>query len=267
MRQLMTLSAIGHPAAFTALALIYTTAAVFSGLSGFGFSAIGCLSLALLPPQTGIAMLMSLSLVTQAWSFRSLRGELRRHSGSWTRRDGVLPYLIGGTAGMPVGLAILATFGARELSVSLGVLLIAYSIWSLAKPVGLRLRGGPPSAWRSFLVGAAGGVVGGFSAFPGSAIVVWNGLLGLGKEEGRALTQPFILWMQIVGLALLLATRPQLFGPVFWGLFAAALPASLLGNSAGVAIFRRTGDVGYRNITFVALGLSGIGLVAKVVIA
>jgi uncharacterized protein len=267
MQVLMNLPGVGHPAALAALALIYTTAAVFSGLSGFGFSAIGCLSLALLPPQTGVAMLMSLSLVTQAWSFRSLRSELRRHSGSWTRRDGVLPYLIGGTAGMPVGLAILATFGARELSVSLGVLLIAYSIWSLAKPAGLPLEAGPPSARRSFLVGAAGGVVGGFSAFPGSAIVVWNGLRCVGKEEGRALTQPFILWMQIVGLVLLLTTRPQLFGASFWTLFTAALPATLLGNSVGVVIYRRTGDVGYRSITFAALGVSGLGLVAKVMFA
>jgi hypothetical protein len=158
MQELTNLPSVGHPAALAALALIYTTAAVFSGLSGFGFSAIGCLSLALLPPQTGIAMLMSLSLVTQAWSFRSLRGELRRHSGSWTRRDGA-PYLICGTAGMPVGLGILAHHAA------------------------------------------------------------------------------------------------------------AALPVTLLGNSVGVAIYRKAGDVGYRCITFAALGVSGFGLVAKVLIA
>lgn len=261
------LARVAQPATLSALAFIYATAAVFSGLSGFGFSAIGCLSLLVLPPQLGIAMLMALSLITQASSFSSLWPELRRHALPWGRRDGVVPYLAGGTLGMPAGLAILALLGARELTIALGLLLMGYSAWSLLKPSALRLRDPTPARWRSFLVGAAGGVVGGFSAFPGSALVIWNGLSGIGKEEGRALTQPFILWMQVVGLALVTATRPRLFDGAFWAVFAAALPAALLGNALGVAIYRRTGDVGYRRITFVALGLTGCGLVAKVMLA
>jgi uncharacterized membrane protein YfcA len=267
MHTLLDFSHLGEPATLIALAVIYTTAAVFSGLSGFGFSAIGCLSLVVLPPQLGIALLMGLSLITQMSSFGSLWSELRRHVGPWHRSDGVLPYLVGGTLGMPAGLAILAAFGARDLTVALGSMLICYSIWSLAKPPSWRIADRAPSLRRSFMVGAVGGVVGGFSAFPGSALVVWNGLTGVGKEEGRALTQPFILWMQLLGLALLLATRPQLFDVAFWKIFAAALPTALLGNALGVAIYRRTGDLGYRRITFVALGVSGGGLVLKVMLA
>lgn len=258
---------LGGAHAALALAAIYATAAVFSGLSGFGFSAIGCLSLIVLPPSVGVALLMTLSLLTQAASFGSLWRELRSHVGHWTRCDGVVPYLAGGTAGMPIGLAILAAFGARDLTASLGVLLVAYATWSLMKPATLRLRPSAPSRRRSFLVGAAGGIVGGFSAFPGSALVVWNGLVGLGKEEGRALTQPFILWMQAVGLGLLLATRPQLFDHIFWSVLLATAPVALLGNLLGVAIYRRTGDVGYRTITLLALGVSGLGLLLKTVLA
>lgn len=247
-----------------ALAGIYTAAAVFSGLSGFGFSAIGGLSLIVLPPQLAVAVLMGLSLLTQATSLGSLWRELRVHAGPWTRRDGVLPYLAGGAAGMPVGLHILASHGSHELTVTLGVLLIAYSAWSLLKPAALRLARSEPSLRRSFLVGAAGGVVGGFSAFPGSALVVWNSLSNVGKHEGRALTQPYILWMQALGLALLAATRPQLFSHTFWMVFLAAAPAALAGNLLGIAVYRRTGDVGYRSITLVALGLVGAGLLLKV---
>ncbi len=155
----------------------------------------------------------------------------------------------------------------RELTVGLGLLLVAYAAWSLLKPAALQLSDPRPTHWRSFLVGAIGGVVGGFSAFPGSALVVWNGLSGVSKERGRALTQPFILWMQMVGLALVMATRPGLFDGTFWITFAAALPAALLGNALGVAIYRRTGDVGYRRVTFVALGFTGAGLVLKVLLS
>jgi uncharacterized protein len=267
MQGLLSIAGVGEPSALAALAIIYATAAVFSGLSGFGFSAIGCLSLIVLPPQVGIAMLMCLSLVTQASSLGSLWRELRQHAGSWKSGEGVLPYLAGGTIGMPVGLAILALADARELNVALGSLLVGYSIWSLTKPTDLRLRTGAPAVQRSFLVGMMGGIVGGFSAFPGSAIVVWNGLLGVGKEQGRALTQPFILWMQAVGLVLLLMTRPQVFSAAFMGLFAAVVPLVLIGTAVGVAIYRKTGDVGYRRVTFAALGVSGLGLIAKVLIA
>lgn len=249
-----------------ALAAIYAAAAVFSGLSGFGFSAIGALSLMVLPPQLGVAVLMGLSLLTQAFSVGSLWSEIRRHVGLRNWRAGVAPYLAGGMAGMPVGLTILYAFGPRDLTVSLGLLLMAYSTWSLLKPATLRLKSSAPSLKRSFLVGAVGGVVGGFSAFPGSALVVWNGLVGVNKEESRALTQTFILWMQFVGLTLLAAARPHLFDRPFWMIFLPALPLALLGNALGIAIYRRTGDVGYRNITLVALGVSGLGLLLKVVL-
>jgi uncharacterized membrane protein YfcA len=264
---LADLTAIAEPGALAALALIYLASSIFSGLSGFGFSAIGCLSLLVLPPQRGIATLMALSLATQVSSLRSLWPQLRHHALPWSRLDGVLPYLAGGTLGMPAGLAILAALGARELSVGLGLLLIAYSAWSLHFSGSARLQGVAPARWRSFLVGAAGGVVGGFSAFPGSALVVWNGLRGAGKEEGRALTQPYILWMQVVGVALFVVTRPRLFDASFWAVLGAALPAALLGNLLGVAIYRKTGDLGYRRITLGALGLSGSGLILKVMLA
>ena len=39
-----------------------------------------------------------------------------------------------------------------------------------------------------------------------------------------------------------------------------------MGNALGVAIYRKTGDVGYRRITFAALGLSGCGLVFKIIL-
>ena len=255
------------PSAFpTALLAVYLLAGVFSGLSGFGFSAIGCLSLLALPANLAIALLMGLSLVTQAASLSSLWAELRDHAVQRRWNEGVGPYLAGGTAGMPVGLWILAKIGGDLLTILLGALLIAYSGWVLLKPASMILKSHGSSATRSFLVGAAGGVVGGFSAFPGSAIVVWSGLTGATKQQGRALTQPFILWMQVVGLVLMLGNRPQIFGPAFWSVFVSAAPAALAGNLLGVAIYRKTGDVGYRRITLCALGLSGLGLLAKAVL-
>ena len=262
MEALYALTASSDLASLAALSAIYAVAAVLSGLSGFGFSAIGCLSFAVLSPELAVAMLMGLSLLTQASGAAVLWGDLRQHMTPWNRRDGVVPYLAGGVAGMPFGLTLLSGLGILELKVGLGLMLIGYSTWSLLR----RASTGPrpaSSAARAFFVGAAGGVVGGFAAFPGSALVVWNTLTGVGKEQGRALTQAFILSMQVVGLALLLARHPALFGHGFWGIFLVAAPVALLGNRLGIAIYRRTGDIGYRRITLAALGAAGLGLLLQ----
>lgn len=253
--------------AWPLLAALYAVAAVFSGLSGFGFSAIGALSLVMLPPQLGVPLLMVLSVASQALSFGSLARELQQHAGVWHRRDGVMPYLVGGVVGLPIGLAILNSLDARPLMAGLGLLLMAYATWSLRTPTRAALAAPASSLRSAMLVGAAGGVVGGFAAFPGSALVVWNGIVGRTKEQSRALTQPYILCMQTVSLVLLVALRPELFDATFWTLFALALPGTLFGNQLGVAVYRRTGDRGYRRVTLIALGLAGAGLVLKVALA
>ncbi len=249
------------------LVAIYAAAAVFSGWSGFGFSAIGALSLVILPPKLGVPLLMLLSLAAQALSFGSLAHELRPHAGARGWRHGALPYILGGVLGLPVGLAILALLGERPLLTGLGVLLLAYAAWSLYKPACAVLAAPLPSLRSAMLVGAAGGVVGGFAAFPGSALVVWNGVVGRTSEQSRALTQPYIVFMQTVALVLLVVLRPQTFDTTFWAVLAMALPGTLLGNQLGVALYRRTGDGGHRRLTLTVLGLAGAGLLLKVALA
>lgn len=70
---------IGDPVSPALLAVVYTGAAVLSGLSGFGFAAIGALSPIVLPPQLGIPLLMALSLATQSTSLRVLWRDLGAH--------------------------------------------------------------------------------------------------------------------------------------------------------------------------------------------
>ncbi len=247
------------------LVAIYAAAGLISGFSGFGFSGVGSLSMIALPPQLAIPLLMAISFVTQAASTCSLWRELSTDGAASGRRQ-VLPYLLGGLLGLPVGLAILAHSNAAPLKAGVGLLLVVYAAWSLLMPAG-RLVAAQVSGRRSaVLVGAAGGVFGGIAAFPGSALVIWNGIVGRSKTQSRAILQPFILVMQVVGLTLLWAIRPAVFGADFLAVFLFALPVALIGNAIGVAIFRRTGDLGYRRVTLVALGVTGIGLLVKVLV-
>ncbi|MFL6661668.1 MAG: TSUP family transporter [Rhizobacter sp.] len=243
------------------LGAIYAGSAVFSGLSGFGFSAIGALTLCLVPPQFGICMLMVLSLFTQAISLGTLRQEIRAHNTRW--QNGFLPYAAGGILGLPFGLQILARAPTRGLVCGLGLLLVAYALYSSFRKPSLRPSREGTTFAGALAVGAVGGVVGGFSAFPGSALVVWNGLKNVPKEQGRALTQPFILVMQFAALSILVVARPTLFDARLLTLLAPALPLAWAGNRLGVEIYKRTNQVNYRLVTLAALGISGLSLLLK----
>jgi|SRR5690349_13612014 len=262
MQGLQTLGAGADFALLAVLSAIFAVAAVLTGLSGLGFSAVGSLSLAFLSPELALALLTGLSMLTQISGAAALWRDLRPHLTPWHRRDGIVPCVVGGLIGLPLGLTMLSRVGLWHLDVVLSLVLVCHSTWSLLRPPGERDReDASPSC--SFLVGTVAGALAAFAALPGSALVFWTARAGIGKAHGRALTQSFVLAMQLVATALLLARHPALFGRAFWGLFVAAAPVALLGNQLGVAIYRRTPDRCYRRVTLAALAIAGVGLLGQ----
>lgn len=234
---------------------------VMSGLSGFGFSAVGAATLLLLPPILQVPLFQTLSTGNQLLSAGQLRDDMPK---SW--RDvwaGPGPCMLGGVAGVPIGIWLLSHLPATRLMAAFGVLLVAYSVYSILKPASLTLRGidGPLfGAGMGFL----GGVLGGFTAFPGAAVVVWTGLRGLPKAQHRAIVQPYIIMSQIYSLSLFALLHPAYLNGRFWLLLALSLPAVVPGTLSGLAIYRRMSDLNFKRATFLLLGLSGLALLAKV---
>src|SRR5262249_35924192 len=108
--------------------------------------------------------MMLLSACNQLLSVGRLRKE--RVLRGTNEHEGALAYIAGGIIGVPIGLALLQTLTSRVFASGLGLFLIVYSVLVLLKPDDLRIK---LSGWKPALaVGAAGGVIGGFSAFPGS---------------------------------------------------------------------------------------------------
>ena len=83
------------------------------------------------------------------------------------------------------------------------------------------------------------------------------------KEQARALTQPFILAMQAIGLTMMALAHPERFSPSFWLHLLVALPAALLGTRWGVMLYRRSSHTNHRRITLVALTVAGASLLVK----
>jgi uncharacterized membrane protein YfcA len=247
---------------YTAFFGILLLSSFVSGLSGFGFSAMGAALLLFLKPTSAVALLMLLSMFTQLLSFKKLWLELRPHMKTGTQPDSVLPYLIGGCLGVPLGVYFLTAADPKKLMMVLGGVLVVYAAYSLLMPKHWVLNAKP--GWGSAsLVGAAGGVIGGFSAFPGSAVVVWTGLQSMPKEQVRAITQPYIIAMQLISLAAFLVHDRSIFDSTLLALFVLALPVVYLGNSYGISHFKAMNQALFRQVTFGLLGLSGAMLLLK----
>jgi uncharacterized protein len=248
------------PGTIVALVCILGASAIMSGLSGFGFSAIGALCLWLLPPKLGVPLLMTLSSANQLLSLGQLQADLRPLRHWWP--DGPAPYLLGGLLGVPVGLSILHSLPTATLMAVFGGFLVVYAVYSMLKPQNLHvaLEG---SWFAAVLVGLAGGVIGGFTAFPGAAVVVWSGLRRLPKSESRAIVQPYILGLQLVSLAVLAVEHPETFDSTYWALLAITIPVVLPCTLLGVTVYKSLSDVNFRRVTFMLLGTSGLGLLVK----
>jgi uncharacterized membrane protein YfcA len=230
-----------------------------SGLSGFGFSSVGAICLWLLPPTLAVPLLMALSSANLVMSLRQIRADMKPLRDWWP--DGPAPFIAGGLIGVPIGLWLLHAQPTPVLMVIFGAFLVAYAAYSIATPANLSVLSG---GWAiSVLVGMAGGMIGGFTAFPGAAVVVWIGRRGLPKKESRAIVQPYIFAMQVVSLAMLAVQHPSTFDAAFWSLFVMAIVAVLPGTLLGVCIYRSLSDVNFRRVSFSLLGTSGVAILTK----
>jgi uncharacterized protein len=241
--------------------LILFLSGLMSGLSGFGFSAVGAACLLFIQPTLEVPLLQTLSASNQLLSIEQLRADMPKSlKGFW---EGPGPCILGGLVGVPVGLWVLSHVPATQLMVVFGTLLVVYSIYSMYKPVGAKINGfGGPVAGAA--VGLIGGVIGGFTAFPGAAVVVWTGLRDLPKVQNRAIVQPYIIMSQIYSLGLIAWLHPSYLSHRFWLLLAVTLPAVLPGTFGGVMIYRRISDVNFKRVSFFLLGLSGLSLLLKI---
>jgi len=246
------------PGEVVLLVMILGVSGFVCGLTGFGFALVGVGVLWILPPREGIPLLMLLSACSQIFSIAQLRASMPPPRSWWP--NGPAPCVIGGWLGVPVGLWLLSHLNAKLLCSLIGIILLAYSLWSIFKPKrALPMKRTLPGAFGS---GLLGGVVGGVSAASGIVMVVWSNLLGLNKEEQRATVQPFILAMQLLGL-LLFVLRGGVFSGCLLILWISSFIVVFITTRLGVLAFRKLSDHDFQRVVFILLCVSGISLIAK----
>jgi uncharacterized protein len=245
--QVLASHVLASAGALSVMAAIFA-AALVSSIAGFAFSAIcGAMLFHLDPDQVEVVQIMLVcSIGIQALAVWAL----------WRKVDwrALWPFLIGGVAGLPAGIALLLRSDHGVYTRLMGGLLVLYGAYMIfRRPIVLR-RQGP---LRDAVAGFLGGITGGAAAFPGAPVTIWCATKGLDRDGQRAIYQPFILIMQIVALAAIHAVRRGGWeGAQHLSVFG-YLPAALLGAACGLAFYRRLDDRQFLvavNILLIAAG-------------
>ena len=223
------------------------------GAIGMGLPVVVLALLAMVMPlREAMAIFLIPGVASNIWQATS-----GPHLPSLVRR--LWPFLLGAVCGIAVGVSILAGTKSDVMETVLGVVLILYSVFSLAAP-GLP-EPGRHERWLSPLAGASGGVLFGIVG-----IFIVPGLLYL-----ETLRMPRDKFVQ--GMGLTFVTITATLGVSMTGfslvtaelamLSVAGLVPTFAGIWAGRRIRHRISEAFYRKLFFLSLIASGAYMIAR----
>ncbi len=176
-----------------------------------------------------------------------------RLRGSVTRRD-LIYLLIPALIGVPIGVWILNDVNPEIVTRVLGVLLIAYALYSLT---GLRLPPVTSQGWAHVFGFSAGILTGAYNA-GGPPVVVYGSACAWSPDRFKANMQTFFFLMGVVVVVSHAISRN--LTPEVWQIALFALPGLLLGNFAGVRLGRFCPPDLFRKLVLILLIVLGVQL-------
>ena len=225
-----------------------------SGLSGFAMGlVVSGVWLHIITPDQNALLIVLCGLVTQGSGIWRVR-----HAMNWRT---VLPFIIGGAIGVPAGTALLTTVDQGTLRITMGILLVIYSLYGLIRPAFKPVEGGVPA---ELGVGVANGLIGGLTGLGGIAVTIWCQLRGGPKDAQRAIFQP-VMFATFAMTAISLAVAGA-YTLETMKLYALALPALAIGIWCGIRLYGKLDDAAFRRVILVLLLASGVSLVVPSVL-
>jgi len=226
--------------------------AVTTGVAGFAMGlVVSGIWLHILPPVQTVTLMVSYSVLLQGYGVWKLR-----HALDWRR---VAPFIVGGTIGVPIGTVLLGHINAAHLRTAVGVVLLLYSIYYLARPALEPVQGGVPA---DIGIGFLNGLLGGLTGLVGIVVVIWCQLRAWPKDVQRTVFQPVIITTSAMTAAWLGASGAVTADTM--QLFLLGLPTLLAGTWVGMRLYGRLDEAGFRRVVLFLLLLSGIFLVVPV---
>lgn len=221
------------------------------GLSGFAFGMVAMSFWAwAIDPRLAAAMAVFGALTGQILAAVTVRRALNLKQ--------LLPFVAGGIAGIPIGVAILPLLDQHLFKAMLGLFLV---IWC---PVMLLARQLPRIGFggriADGIAGTLGGMMGGIGGFSGTVPTLWCTLRGFDKDVQRAVIQNFNLATLTMTMGVYIAkgfvTRDML------PMFAIVAPAMLVPTLLGARLYIGISEIRFRQIVLSLLTASGVALLA-----
>jgi uncharacterized protein len=222
--------------------------AVVAGVAGFAFGLIAsAIWLHIISPAQSAPLIAAFAILIQGATLWKLR-----HAIQWSR---LVPFIVGGALGIPIGAATLSCASPTQMSVFIGAALIVFSVYSLARPNLPAVKGGPLA---DGVVGVLSGAFSGSAGLAGVPVIVWASLRRWSKDEQRAVFQPVVVVVFVMTLIWLggtgVVTAETL--RLFW----IGLPAVLIGTWLGLKLYGKLDERGFRLVVLVLLLVSGLTL-------
>lgn len=228
------------------------TAGFVQGLSGFGFSLTAMSIWAwAVDPRLAAVLAVFGGLSGQVLAAFSVRRA--------AHLEHLVPLLLGGLAGIPLGLVILPRLDTVAFRVFIGAVL---ALWCPLMLFSGRIphvtRGGRLA---DAAAGACGGVMGALGGATGAVPTLWCTLRGFDKDVQRTLIQNF-------NLATLAATMLGYLAAGFvthehvWRM-AWVAPALVIPALLGAKLYDRIGQIAFRRIVLSVLTASGLAMLAS----
>lgn len=237
---------------YLVVALGAVVAGFIQGLTGFAFSLVAMSIWAwAVEPRLAAALAV----------FGALTGQI---VGVFSIRRGfdlklLLPFLVGGAFGVPIGVALLPLLDANLFKLLLGLLLTIWCPIMLAAPQLPKITfGGRPA---DGVVGLMGGFMSGIGGLAGAIPTLWCSLRGMRKDDQRAVIQNFNL--ATLALAMLTYLATGVVTADMLPFFAIVAPAMLIPSLLGARLYLGISDATFRTIVLGLLTLAGVALLTS----
>ena len=228
------------------VSLIVFIATLIRSAFGFGEALVAVPLLAFCIPldvAAPLAVLVSITIagivVVQDWK------KIHLHSAGWL--------LLATLFGIPLGLLLLTSSHHRVVKATLGVIIVAFSIYSLIGRTPLELK--RDSRGWLLACGFCAGVLGGAYGMNGPPLAVYGAMRKWSAQHFRATLQGYFLPASIIGVVGYWLAG--LWTPAVTHYYLVSLPATLLGVFFGRVINHRMHGDGF--LKYVYVGLVGTG--------
>lgn len=224
-----------------------------SGLTGFGTALTAIpIWVQVLPPAMSGALAAAASVLSQIQTLH-----LIWQSIDWRR---VLPFILAGLAGVPLGTLILPWVPLPTFKLGIGIVLVVYCAFYL---VADRLAGTPMSGaggrTADAAIGFGAGIMGGIAALSGPLVIMWTTFKPWSRDEKRALFQTFNF--AILLASLISSVLAGLLPAQFWYTLLICLPVTFVGTRLGSWVYRSLDSRRFDRLVVSLLFVTGAGLI------